>query len=172
MKLFLRHLGESLRSYPQIRFTKNDEILIRDSAISHLGHDNLNQLRDRFEGQAFFEKTMRNIGGLMALQKHLKVSPFDFNNANLKDFLPYIKVDGQRIDINVFEFGQLPMVKVKEVNNPIYFIIQKDSLTFLLCGYAPKTVVNEHLVETLVETSSTDELMEFVGFQHLQQIED
>ena len=61
MKLFFKYIGEHLRLYPQVRFTKNDEILIRNSAMNHLGLTNLNQMRDRYEGQAFFEKTSENI---------------------------------------------------------------------------------------------------------------
>ncbi|MBN4070303.1 hypothetical protein JYT76_01345 [Olleya sp. AH-315-F22] len=67
MKLFLKYLGEFLRLYPQIKFTKNEEIIIRDSAMDHLGLTNLNQMRDRYEGQFFFEKTMKNIGGLIEI---------------------------------------------------------------------------------------------------------
>lgn len=96
MKLFFKYIGENLRLYPQVRFTKNDEILIRNSAVSHLGLTNLNQLRDRYEGQAFFEKTMKNIGGLMALQKHIKTDLIDFSKADLTDFQPYIKLKGKK----------------------------------------------------------------------------
>ena len=83
MKLFFKYIGEYLRLYPQVKFSKTDEVLIRNSAMSHLGLTNLNQMRDRYEGQAFFEKTMKNIGGLMALQKHLNLAIIDFDKAEL-----------------------------------------------------------------------------------------
>lgn len=56
MKLFFKYIGEYLRLYPQVRFSKTDEVLIRNSAMSYLGLTNLNHMRDRYEGQAFFEK--------------------------------------------------------------------------------------------------------------------
>src|SRR5690606_31095972 len=114
------------------------------SAMSHLGLTNLNQMRDRYEGQAFFEKTMKNIGGLMALQKHLNIELIDSDKVNLADFQPYIKLDGKKVNINVFDFGTLPLIKMKDIKNPVFFIIQKDNLTFLLCGLATKEVVKNN----------------------------
>ena len=168
MKLFFKYIGEYLRSYPQIRFSKTDEVLIRNSAMNHLGLTNLNQMRDRYEGQAFFEKTMKNIGGLMSLQKHLNLELIDLNKVNLGDFQPYIKLDGKKVNINVFDFGNLPLIKIKDIKNPVFFIIQKDSLTFLLCGLATKDVIKNNLIDTSVVQSSTDEYMDFVGFKFLE----
>lgn len=170
MKLFFKYIGEHLRLYPQVRFTKNDEILIRNSAMNHLGLTNLNQMRDRFEGQAFFEKTMKNIGGLMALQKHLNIELIDLDKANLTDFQPYIKLNGKKILVNVFDFGTLPLIKINEIKNPTFFIIQKDNLTFLLCGLASIEVIKNNLIETSIVKSSTDKYMDFTGFKFLEQI--
>jgi hypothetical protein len=171
MKLFFKYIGENLRLYKQIRFSKNEEILIRNSAMNHLGLTNLNQMRDRYEGQAFFEKTMKNVGGLLALQKFLKTDLIDFNKVNLTDFQPFIEIDGKKIDIIVFDFGTLPLVKVNDIKNPIYFIIQKDSLTFLLCGYATIDIVNENLISTSIVKSSTEKYMSFIGFKYLKKIQ-
>lgn len=171
MKLFLKYVGSYLRSYPQIKFTKSEEIIIRDSAMNHLGLSNLNQMRDRYEGQSFFEKTMKNIGGLMALQKHLKKDLINVNAANLTDFQPYIMIDGKKTDIHVFDFGNLPLLKVDDIQNPIYFIIQKDKLTFLLCGVADVDVVKANIKESSIERSSPDEYMDFTGFKFLKRIE-
>lgn len=170
MKLFFKYIGEYLRLYPQVRFSKTDEVLIRNPAMSHLGLTNLNQMRDRYEGQAFFEKTMKNIGGLMALQKHLNLELIDLDKVNLGDFQPYIKLDGKKVNINVFDFGNLPLINIKDIKNPVFFIIQKDSLTFLLCGVATKDVINNNLIETSVVQSSTDIFMEFVGFKFLEKV--
>jgi len=170
MKLFFKYIGEYLRLYPQIRFSKTDEVLIRSSAMKHLGLTNLNQMRDRYEGQTFFEKTMKNIGGLMSLQKHLNLDLIDLDKVNLGDFQPHIKLDGKIVNINVFDFGNLPLIKIKDIKNPVFFVIQKDSLTFLLCGLATKDVIKNNLIDTSVVQSSTDEYMDFVGFKFLEKI--
>jgi len=62
------------------------------------------------------------------------------------------------------------LIKIKDIKNPVFFIIQKDSLTFLLCGLATKDVIKNNLIDTSVVQSSTDEYMDFVGFKFLEKI--
>ncbi|WP_298904395.1 hypothetical protein [uncultured Psychroserpens sp.] len=171
MKLFLKYIGEFLRTYPQIRFTRNDEILIRESVMKHLGLDNLNQLRDRYEGQAFFEKTMMNVGGLISIQKHLNLPIVDFTTINLKDFQPKINLNGDLVDVHVFEFGSLPLINIDNIKRPVFFVIKKDHITFTICGLATKDVVRENLERTHIEKSSTVNNMSFIGFKHLKHID-
>lgn len=168
MKIFLKHVGEFLMTYPQVRLTKTDEVLIRDSAMNHLGLTNLNQMRDRYEGQAFFEKTMKNVGGLNSLQKYLNIDVIDSNKLSLGDFQPYIMIDDIKVNINVFDFGTLPQINIKNIKNPIFFIIQKDRLTFLLCGLASKDVIKNNLIKVSAVKSSTNKYMDFVGFKFLK----
>ena len=59
MRTFLKYVGEYLNKYPQIRLRRNDEIVIREESIKYFGFNNVNQLRDRYEGQAFFDKTLK-----------------------------------------------------------------------------------------------------------------
>ncbi len=171
MKLFFKYIGENLRFYPQIKLSKNDEKLIQISAMNHLGLTNLNHLRDRFEGQAFLDKTTKNIGGLIAMQKHLTIESIDLNKTKLNDFQPHIELEGQKVLVNVFKFGELPLVNVSEVKNPIIFIIQKDTLTFLLCGLASIEVVTNNLIETSIVKSNNAKFMEFTGFNFLEKLD-
>ena len=172
MKEFLKYIGEYLRTYPQIRFNRSNEILIRDESIKHLGLTNLNQLRDRYEGQAFFDKTLTNIGGLLAIQKHLKLPEIDIENTDLGGFKPQIRFNGKVIDVLVFQFGTLPLIDINEIKNPIFFVIQKDRITFNLCGYTDIETIKNNLIKTNIETSSQANNMAFVGFKFLNKAED
>jgi hypothetical protein len=172
MKLFLKHIGEFLRKYPQIRFTRNDEILIRDATVKHLGLDNLNQLRDRYEGQAFFDKTMMNVGGLISIQKHLNLPIVDFTKIDLSNFQPKIELNEELIDIHVFEFGHLPIINIDKIERPVFFVIKKDRITFTICGLATKEVIENNLVATSVEKSAKIKNMNFIGFKFLKHIDE
>lgn len=172
MKEFLKYLGEYLRTYPQIRFNKNSEILIRDASMKHLGLTNLNQLRDRYEGQAFFDKTLTNIGGLMAIQKHLKLPLIDIESTNLGGFQPKLIIDDIVIDVLVFEFGTLPLIDINKIKNSVFFVIQKDRFTFNLCGFTNVDVIKDNLINTSIEKSSQAENMSFIGFKNLTKPED
>jgi hypothetical protein len=172
MKEFLKYIGEYLRTYPQIRFSRNDEILIGAESMKYLGLTNLNQLRDRYEGQAFFDKTLMNIGGLMAIQKHLKLPLIDIKKIDLGGYQPKIVIDNKVIDVLVFEFGTLPLIDINEINNSVFFVIQKDRITFNLCGFTDVRVIKSNLINTNIQKSSQANNMSFIGFKHLTKAED
>lgn len=171
MKEFLKYVGEYLRTYPQIRFNRNYEISIRDESMKHLGLTNLNQLRDRYEGQAFFDKTLMNIGGLWAIQKHLKLPLIDIEKTALGGFQPKLLIDNQLIDVLVFEFGTLPLININDFKNPVFFVIQKDRITFNLCGFTDIKVIKDNLIKTSIEKSSQANNMSFIGFKYLLKAE-
>jgi hypothetical protein len=167
MKVFLKYVGEFLISYTQIRLNRNDEILIRDESMKHLGLTNLNQLRDRYEGQAFFDKTIKNIGGLIAIQKHLKLPIIDVSKIDLGGYQPELKINNKTIDVFVFEFGTLPLIDIDQIKNTIFFVIQKDRITFNLCGYTDIQTIKDNLIRTSIEKSSQVKYMSFIGFKKL-----
>lgn len=168
MKLFLKYTGEFLRSYPQVRLNKVDEISIRDYTLSYLGLLNLNNLRDKFEGQAFFDKTMKNLGGLISCQRNLGISELELKKIDLNNYAPKLIFNDSMIDVQVFNFGTLPLIDIKKINKPVYFIIQKDSLTYILCGLASIKTIKDNLIESTIVNSKSNENMHFTGFEFLK----
>ena len=172
MKIFLNHVGEFLRTYPQIRLNRGDEAWIRDVTMKQLGLDNLNQLRDRFEGQAFFDRTMMNVGGLISIQKHLNLRIEDITKLDFSNFHPKLKINDEVVDVYVFKFGTLPLIDIDEINNTTFFVIQKDRVTFNLCGFTTKEIIKKNMIRTHIERSSQANNMNFIGFKSLSNPED
>ena len=172
MKVFLKYVGEFLRTYPQIRLSRGDEVLIRDETMQQLGLTNLNQMRDRYEGQAFFDKTMMNVGGLISIQKHLNLPVEDITKLDFSGFQPKLKINDEIIDVFVFEFGTLPLIDIDEINNKTFFVIQKDRITYNLCGFATTNVIKQNMINTSIERSSQANNMNFIGFKFLRKSED
>lgn len=171
MKVFLKYVGEFLRTYPQIKLNRGDEILIRDETMKQLGLTNLNQMRDRYEGQAFFDKSMMNFGGLIAIQKHLNLELTDITKINLEGYQPKLYINDQIIDVFVFPFGTLPLMDIDQLNNSTFFVIQKDRFTFNLCGYSDLETIKDNLIRTSIERSSQANNMNFIGFKQLNKAE-
>lgn len=169
---FLKHTGEFLRKYPQIRLTMNEEFAVRDSVLNSLGLKNLNQLRDRYEGQTFLDKTIKNYGGLVACQKHLNKEVTTISELNIKDFKPQIFGKDLLYDIKVFDFGELPVLELESIENPIIFVIQKDKSTFSICGYGDKKLILQNLIDSNNETVNSVNLKNFIGFSFLKTIDE
>jgi len=172
MKLFIKYTGEFLRDYPQISLNKTDEILMRNSVFEFLGLENINQLRDRFEGQVFLDKTVRNYGGLIACQKFLDIPITALSKINLRNFQPKVKINSTTYNVHVFDFGFLPAITEEESNFPTLFVIKKETLTFSLCGYADTSTIKNNLVTSQGDTSSPNGFKNFIGFKDLINISD
>ena len=63
--------------------------------------------------------------------------------------------------------GTLPLIVLNEIKNPIFFVIQKDRITFNLCGFTDIKVIKDNLIRTSIEKSSHGNNMSFIGFKHL-----
>lgn len=171
MKDFFKYVGEFLRVYPQIRLNKTEEIWIRDETMKQLGLSNINQMRDRFEGQAFFDKTLKNVGGLISIQKHLNLPVEDITKIDFSNFQPKLTINNDIINVFVFEFGTLPLINIDELKNKTFFVIQKDNVTFNLCGYTDINIIQNNIVNTNIEKSSQANNKNFIGFKKLNKPE-
>ncbi|MCA0131144.1 hypothetical protein LBU54_01005 [Winogradskyella sp. D23] len=149
-----------------------EEFAVRDSVLNSLGLNNLNQLRDRYEGQTFLDKTLKKYGGLVACQKHLNIKVTSIDELNIKDFKPQIEGKKDIYDIKVFDFGALPALELSTIKNPLIFVIQKDKSTFSICGYGNRDLVLDNLVDSNNETVNSVSLKNFIGFSDLKPIEE
>ena len=94
---------------------------VQESAINKLGLKNINQLRDRFEGQAFMDKKTLIFVGLFTLEKYLN-STFIQSPLNLEESqdLCKIKYKEKTYRIVPFIFGRLPIL-TNECKEPLIF---------------------------------------------------
>jgi len=74
------------------------------------------------------------------------------------------------VDVLVFQFGTL--ININEINRVISYPIQKDRITFNLCGYTNIETIKDNLIRTNIEKSSQAKNMAFVGFKLLNKVED
>ncbi len=117
MKEFLKCIGSLLSTYPKISLTRSEEIIIRNETIKYLGLTNLNQLRDRFEGQAFYDKTLKNVGSVIAIQKFLELPKLDILNIHIGEYLPVLKINEKEYQVEVFKFGELPLIDLNNLKD-------------------------------------------------------
>jgi hypothetical protein len=170
LSAFLKYTGEYLSTYPQIRLTTTEEFAIRDSVLKFLGLSNLNELRDRYEGQAFWDKTLKQYGALITCQKYLSLPRSEIDKLNLKDLTSQIQRKNAIYDVKVFDFGTLPELEFDTIQNPIIFVIQKDKSTFSICGFGEKHIILENLINSSSETATSINLKHFIGFNKLKPI--
>ncbi len=134
MSEYLLKIGSKLRSFPFIRYSKYQIKDIDEIILSHLNLRDLGKLRDRFEGQSFYNKKSRLILAYLGVCKHLNIVPIDIKEVDLNLFVPYVNYEGNRYEIIVSDFGEFPIVE-KHAPEPFMFVIARSNTEFSIVGY-------------------------------------
>ncbi|RZK26966.1 MAG: hypothetical protein EOO43_01195 [Flavobacterium sp.] len=141
---------------------------IEDLVLKSLNINNINELRDKFEGVAFIENFTLKISGLIALEKQLKVPLISWETVNPLNFEPKLYLLNQQIEIITSEYGSFPIIN-KDSKIPVIICIKKDKKDIWICGFADLATLNSHTNEKYLSGAVMRENNKtaFVGFNKL-----
>lgn len=155
------------------KLTYTDLKKIEDVVMRALDIDNMNKLRDKFEGVAFIEKFTEKIVGIIVLEKKLKVNYINWETLNPIYFQPKIVVKNTEIDIITCAYGTFPIIN-RINNNPAIIFIKKDKRDIWICGFADRQVLNNNTSDKYLSGAlmrERDDQTAFIGFTNLQSFE-
>ena len=134
MSEYLSKIGCKLKSFPFIRYSRYQIKDIDKLILSHLNLSDMGKLRDRFEGQSYYDKKSRIILAYLGVCKHLDITPLDVNELDLNLFVPYVTYNNIRFKIIISDFGEFPIIE-KQAPEPFIFVIARSNLEFSIVGY-------------------------------------
>tara|TARA_B100002019_G_C20898136_1_gene416789 strand:+ start:92 stop:589 length:498 start_codon:yes stop_codon:yes gene_type:complete len=134
MSDYLLKIGSKIRSFPSIKYSRYQIKDIDKLILSHLNLSDMGKLRDRFEGQSFYDKKSRIILAYLGVCKHLNITPLDINKINLSHFVPYVTYNSIRFKIIISDFGEFPIIE-KQAPEPFIFVIARSNLEYSIVGY-------------------------------------
>ncbi|MCH4896230.1 hypothetical protein E0494_05890 [Marinilabiliaceae bacterium JC040] len=125
MNQFLSEISKIKNRIKVINITWQDINHIKTSILKEQNLKNLNELRDRFEGIAYYEAIYKKIAGVIALEKILKRRIIDWENIKPKEYKPIIEISGTKYLVITTIFGDLPTIP-KNNKLPIILTIAKE----------------------------------------------
>ena len=134
MSKYLLKIGPKLRSFPFIKILRHQIKDIDEIILSYLNVKDLGKLRDRFEGQSFYNNKSRIILAYLGVCKHLNIVPLDIKEIDLDLFVPHVNYNGDRYKIVVSDFGEFPFIE-KHNPEPFIFVIARSNTEFSIAGY-------------------------------------
>jgi hypothetical protein len=127
---FFKKILPFMPTFIQVKIERHLILKITDKILSQLNLSSISSLRDRFEGVAYYDKTLKKVGGLYTIHKLLKTEKFEFDiNKDCKEFI----INDETFEILLFKFGQLPKLNVSNNQNRIV-VMQKNDNCFYFCG--------------------------------------
>lgn len=135
MSDFLEELKKCWGTLQVIKLKIADIFNVRESVLKSLNLANLNELRDKFEGVAFYDNFYQKISGVIAVEKVLKQNLIDWNNIAPKNYSPLIQINDRTIQVVTAQFGVFPVIQ-QTILYPIILVIQKEEKVLWVIGYS------------------------------------
>lgn len=109
---------------------------LKSLALKNLGIKNINHLRDRFEGQVYFNNFLVRSYGEIALERFLGTPHID---AGLKEadrnYTPAFNLNSQKIIVVAFGFGETPKIPKREFDIAVFILVNLENRTCDILGF-------------------------------------
>ncbi len=143
---------------------------IQECALNHLNLKDMGQLRDRMEGQMYYNKLRNNILCEYAFEKILFKSSFDWDKRMNKNYKrkPYF-IEGFNIHLLTFSTDNFPKISLDHTNLCVLGRATEDSKVYL-SGLATKELIKTNgtkIRNQIYELRNFDQLIEFSTPQEL-----
>lgn len=113
MKEYVSYVLSNRDKFTNVQIARTDIVRIQQVVLNTLNLKNINELRDMYEGMAFYNNFLKRIKGLIALEKVLEKKLIDWDNINAKTFVTSeIKLD-KVYDLIVGNNLELPIIQKK-----------------------------------------------------------
>ena len=132
---FLREIEYWKQKLKVVKLGIKDISLVREIIIKALGLNNINELRDKFEGVAFYENFLKKISGVLALENMLKTELVNKDTIDPKGYIPLIHIENNPILVITIDFGEFPKFP-NNTNLPIILIVRKEERILWVIGFS------------------------------------
>ncbi|QCX40044.1 hypothetical protein FF125_16925 [Aureibaculum algae] len=139
-------------------------VKIQECALNHLNLKDMGQLRDRMEGQMYYNKLRSNIMSEFALENILFKTSFDWDKRMDKSYKrkPY-SIEDFKVHLITFNTNNFPKISVAHTNLCIMANATEDSKVYL-SGLATKELIKSsglNIRNDIFEMKSFDKLIPF-----------
>ena len=171
MKNFLSKILTHRDSFYPESISQNEKIKITEIVVKHFNLKDANQLRDKFEGVAFLNNFINNLGGVLCLGKCLRIDFIDLKTTNPLNFSNIVKIGSKKFEVITFNYGEFPLIDPKS-KYPVIFIINKDYQKFWIAGVANLKILNDNSNHKKMYTGlmKSNDKTNFIGFDLLLKI--
>jgi hypothetical protein len=159
-----------LTYFERVSIPKYIESKIQMTALKHLDLPDMGKLRDRMEGQLYYNKLRTDIVAEYAFESIIGLRNFDWEKRGIKNYKRKKYVfQNKELNIISFEHENLPKISTDHVNNCLFVYVSADSRV-LMSKLATKSYLDEiaKIKKTkIIEMSEFQNLIEFSSIDEL-----
>ena len=170
---FFDKVMNRLKEYPYHRITRRESEPLSKIVVTHFGLNDKFQLKDKFEGEAFYKNASCVFASILSINKILNLN-YNLIDISIETFnCPVVDIKNKKFRIVDFSFGQMPRFVFDKswINDGLIFSMHRDEFSSYLCGYIEYAVLYEKYEKVGFDITSTKvNVKEFVDFEILTDI--
>ena len=138
--IFINKCLPEIDNYQSFNIPSTIKRQAEDITLAHLTLPSMGQVRDRFEGQKYYDRIYRKLIVLHCLEKMLNKTVISVSMIKAKKSvnLNSIHVNGKYVAIVDFIFGDLPLIDSTSSLDTLVFCIRDGYKAAYFCGSLPK----------------------------------
>ncbi len=148
------------------------EAKIQECAIEHLGVRDIGKLRDKFEGQRYYDSLRLDIISEFVFEKFLDLGDFEWDKRRIKNYQRNSYEFGiHQIKVVNFSVGSFPKLNPQAISNIVFTYIKPD-LKCYISGIGTREIISNISESPLEYNPLNPELKEIRDFKKLVPFED
>ncbi|TKC06470.1 hypothetical protein FA048_14735 [Pedobacter polaris] len=142
---------------------------LKKIALKNLGLDNINKLRDRFEGQLYLDNFLKRSFLEIAFEKYTGIKFIDkLKKETYKNYVPSFIINKQTISLFSFTNGEYPKISTEEFDFAVFGMVNLEARQTELIGFLhKKEVVKYTYSDSLSPLTSRNYLGMFKTFDKI-----
>lgn len=165
-------LFKQLSFFKRVNIPRYIEARLQKTALKHLELPDMGKLRDRMEGQLYYDKLRTDVLAEYAFENLIGIKKFDWDKRDNKNYKrKQYSFDGKKLSLVTIIDESFPKVNIDHVNNCVFAYVNPQNHVFV-SGIATKSKMKEiaalHNSKTiqikefnsLIEYLSIDELLD------------
>lgn len=158
-----KEILSKLNFFQRINVPKYIEPKIQKIALTHLNLTDMGKLRDRFEGQLYYDKLKTDLIAEFSFEKLLGYKNFDWSIREVKNYKrKQYSFDNKELTIVTITKSRLPKINLDKLKNTVFIYVNVDNRIYV-SGVATKTRLQE------LSISNPSKIQEFSDFESLIQ---
>tara|TARA_R110001592_G_scaffold90356_4_gene265752 strand:+ start:139 stop:690 length:552 start_codon:yes stop_codon:yes gene_type:complete len=154
-----------LKYFQKITLSRFIESQIQECAFRHLGVPDMGKLRDRFEGQKYYNSLRSKILSEFAFEKLLGLGDFDWEKRKERSSQESTYIfNNKKISLITFSKGNLPLFRPEYLDSTV-FIYTRSDLNVYISGLATKKEIVKHCITPLNHNPMNRDYMELAVFK-------
>ena len=156
--------------FKRVSVPRYNELQIQAIALKHLGLPDMGKLKDRVDGQLYYDKLKIDLLAEFAFEKIIGMKDFDWVKRENKNYIrKHYSIEGKPLQIVTFIEKYLPKQNQISCNNVVFAYVNPDNRVYI-SGLFTKRVLSDLINNSKSTTCEITDFGKFISLQHVEEL--